>query len=51
MGLVLSWFRASGAFERLSTHSFRGYPRPVDDRYFPQLRLADPVFGVTGIVA
>ena len=50
-GLVLSWFRASGAFEQLSTYSFRGYPRPVDDRYFPQLRLADPVFGVTGIVA
>ncbi|MFO7989633.1 MAG: methyltransferase domain-containing protein [Desulfotignum sp.] len=51
MGLVLSWFRATGKFEQLSTHSFRGYPRPVDDRYFPQLRLADPVFGVTGIVA
>jgi SAM-dependent methyltransferase len=50
MGLVLSWFRTSKAFERLSTHSFRGYPRPVDDRYFPQLRLSDPVFGVTGIV-
>jgi SAM-dependent methyltransferase len=51
MGLVLSWFRASGAFEQMAAHSFRGYPRPVDDRYFPQLRLADPVFGVTGIVA
>ena len=51
LGLVLSWFRTTGAFEQLSTHSFRGYPRPVDDRYFPQLRLADPVFGVNGIVA
>jgi hypothetical protein len=50
MGLVLSWFRASGAFEQMATHSFRGYPRPVDDLYFPQLRLSDPVFGVTGIV-
>ncbi|MFN2436385.1 MAG: methyltransferase domain-containing protein [Desulfotignum sp.] len=50
LGLVLSWFRASGAFDQLSTHSFRGYPRPVDDRYFPQLRQSDPVFGVTGIV-
>lgn len=50
MGLVLSWFRVSGAFEQLSTQSFRGYPRPVDDRYFPQLMLSDPVFGVTGIV-
>ncbi len=51
LGLVLSWFRASGAYEQMAAHSFRGYPRPVDDRYFPQLRLADPVFGVTGIVA
>jgi len=50
LGLVLSWFRVTGAFEQLSTHSFRGYPRPVDDRYFPQLRLSDPVFGVNGIV-
>ena len=51
LGLVLSWFRASGAFEQMVTQSFRGYPRPVDDRYYPQLRLSDPVFGVTGIVA
>jgi hypothetical protein len=51
LGLVLSWFRASGRYKQLSTHSFRGYPRPVDDRYFPQFRLSDPVFGVTGIVA
>ncbi|WP_281167801.1 hypothetical protein [Desulfotignum balticum] len=39
------------AKELAATHSFRGYPRPVDDRYFPQLRLADPVFGVTGVIA
>jgi SAM-dependent methyltransferase len=51
LGLVLSWFRASGRYGQLSAHSFRGYPRPVDDRYFPQLRLADPVFGVTGVVS
>ena len=51
LGLVLSWFRASGRYEQLYAHSFRGYPRPVDDRYFPQLRLSDPVFGGTGIVA
>ncbi|MDZ7663883.1 MAG: hypothetical protein U5K27_00870 [Desulfotignum sp.] len=26
------------------------HPRPVDDRYFPQLRQSDPAFWVTGIV-
>ncbi|MFU8770701.1 MAG: class I SAM-dependent methyltransferase, partial [Desulfotignum sp.] len=48
VGLVLSWFQASKEFENLSTSSFRGYPRPVADRYFPGLRLSDPIFGVTG---
>lgn len=48
LGLVLDFFRNAGGFRDLSTVSFRGYPRPVEDRYYPELRYSDPVFGVTG---
>ncbi|MCG8617903.1 MAG: class I SAM-dependent methyltransferase [Desulfobacterales bacterium] len=48
LGLVTDLFRAAGGFTDISTVSFRGYPRPVDDRYYPGLRVSDPVFGVTG---
>jgi len=48
MGLVLDHFLCSRAFEALETFSSRGKPRPPTDRYFPQLRKADPVYAVWG---
>ncbi|MGQ9687866.1 MAG: methyltransferase domain-containing protein [Desulfobaccales bacterium] len=47
-GLVLEYFLQSGAFGNLETFSSRGWPRPESDRYFRQLRLADPVYAVWG---
>jgi FKBP-type peptidyl-prolyl cis-trans isomerase 2 len=48
MGLVLEYFSASGAYEGLETHSVRGWPRPVGDRYYPDMMTADPVYAVWG---
>ncbi len=48
MGLVLEYFLRSGAFTNLRTFSSRGWPRPESDRYFPRMRLADPVYAVWG---
>lgn len=48
MGLVLDYFMKTGLFENLETFSSRGYPRPYDDKYFPSLRLSDPVYAVAG---
>ena len=48
MGLVLDYFRQSRAFDSMSTHSVRGYPRPREDRYFPNLRVSDPIYAVAG---
>lgn len=48
MGLVTEYFIQSGRYKDISTVSYRGYPRPDDDEYFPQLRLSDPLFLVTG---
>jgi SAM-dependent methyltransferase len=48
MGLVLEYFMQSGRFADLETFAVRGYPRPVDDKYFPQLKYADPVYAVYG---
>ncbi len=48
LGLVTDFFREAGGFSDLSTVSFRGHPRPADDRYYPGLRLSDPLFAVTG---
>lgn len=42
-GLVIEYFRKSKKFDPVSTISVRGYPRPFDDRYFPKLRVSDPV--------
>jgi SAM-dependent methyltransferase len=47
MGLVLEYFRDSGQFVELATESWHGRPRPVDDKYYPQRRTADPVFAVS----
>ncbi|MEZ4528329.1 MAG: class I SAM-dependent methyltransferase [Desulfobacterales bacterium] len=48
MGLVLEYFSGTGKFRNLETFSLRGLPRPWDDKYFPQMRHADPVFAVWG---
>lgn len=48
MGLVLDYFRQSCAFDSMSTLSMRGYPRPHEDRYFPNLRVSDPIYAVAG---
>ncbi len=48
MGLVLEYFQRSGGFWNLQTYSFRGLPRPHDDRYYPDLIYADPVYAVWG---
>jgi len=48
LGLVLEYFCRSGKFINLETCSSRGWPRPAADRYFPQVRLSDPVYAVWG---
>jgi SAM-dependent methyltransferase len=48
MGMVLEYFIRSGGFRNLQTYSIRGLPRPHDDKYFPGLRYADPVYAVWG---
>jgi SAM-dependent methyltransferase len=47
-GLVLEYFLRSGAYDQLQTFSARGWPRPANDRYFPQVPLSDPVYAVWG---
>jgi len=47
-GLVLEYFLLNGVFDRLHTFSARGWPRPVADRYFPQVPVSDPVYAVWG---
>jgi SAM-dependent methyltransferase len=48
MGLVLEYFIRSGGFENLQTYSFRGLPRPHDDKHFPDLWYSDPIYAVWG---
>lgn len=48
VGLVLEYFLRSRAFGSLKTFSSRGWPRPEDDRYYPQIRFSDPVYAVWG---
>jgi hypothetical protein len=48
MGLVLEYFRQSGQFGELNTESFRGWPRPTDDKYYRERLVSDPVFAVWG---
>jgi SAM-dependent methyltransferase len=48
MGLVLEYFLRSGSYRSLETMAVRGYPRPVDDKYFHQIRFSDPVYAVWG---
>jgi SAM-dependent methyltransferase len=48
MGLVLAYFQKTGSFYDIETFSLRGLPRPVDDKYFPEIRYSDPVYAVSG---
>jgi SAM-dependent methyltransferase len=48
LGLVLEYFHQAGGFSDLATYSARGWPRPQDDKYYPQVRLSDPVFAAWG---
>lgn len=48
MGLVLEYFRQTGQFNALATESYRGWPRPEDDKYYPKRFLSDPVYAVWG---
>ena len=48
VGLVLEYFLRSRSFGNLKTFSSRGWPRPQTDRYYPQIRLSDPIYAVWG---
>ena len=48
MGLVLAYFQGTDHFTALHSLSVRGYPRPIYDKYFPELQLSDPVYAVWG---
>jgi SAM-dependent methyltransferase/FKBP-type peptidyl-prolyl cis-trans isomerase 2 len=48
MGMVLEYFLGSGGYKNLQTYSFRGLPRPHDDKYFPDLMYSDPLYAVWG---
>jgi hypothetical protein len=48
MGLVLEYFLRTGGFSDLETCSVRGWPRPLDDRYYPGVKVSDPVYAVWG---
>lgn len=48
LGLVTEYFLQSGKYDNIETWSLRGYPRPADDKYFPEQPLSDPVYAVWG---
>lgn len=48
LGLVMEYFHRSGKFAGLETLSSRGWDRPSTDKYYPQMRQADPVYAVWG---
>jgi SAM-dependent methyltransferase/FKBP-type peptidyl-prolyl cis-trans isomerase 2 len=48
LGLTLEYFQRTGGFIDLETFSTRGWPRPQDDKYYPQVRFSDPVFASWG---
>lgn len=48
MGLVSEYFLRTGQFENLGTFSSRGWPRAEDDKYYPEMRMADPLYAVWG---
>jgi SAM-dependent methyltransferase len=46
MGLVSEYFLLSGQFGDIGTYSVRGLPRPEGDKYYGELSVSDPVYGV-----
>ncbi len=48
LGLTLEYFLRDGGFTDLETFSARGWPRPPEDKYFPQIRFSDPVLAAWG---
>ncbi len=51
IGLVLEYFLRSGQYKDLETYSIRGLPRPMDDKYYPQIQFSDPIYAVWGAKA
>jgi len=51
LGWVLQMVRTSGKFKGLFCFSSRNWLRPVDDKYYPALRTADPMFAVVATKA
>ena len=48
IGLIVDYFEQAGGFRDIETASFRGYPRPMDDPYYRQTTVSDPIFAVVG---
>ena len=46
LGLVVDYFLKTQSFSDITTVSYRGWPRPQDDKYYGSFPYADPVFGV-----
>jgi hypothetical protein len=46
MGLVSEYFLLSESFTNISTFSIQGLRRPETDKYYGQLFVSDPVYGV-----
>lgn len=44
LGLVAEYFQGTGRYENIKTLSYRGYPRPLKDKYFQNLRVFDPLY-------
>jgi len=46
LGLVVDYFLRTESFKEITTVSYRGRPRPQDDKYYGSFPYSDPVFGV-----
>ena len=46
VGLVCDYFLQTEMFRELQTLTYRGWPRPEDDKYFGMYSYADPVYAV-----
>jgi hypothetical protein len=48
VGMVVEYFLQSGWYREIETFSMRGLPRPEHDRYYPGVKVSDPVYAVWG---
>ena len=46
IGLVIDYFLNTQSFKNITTVSYRGWPRPRDDKYYGSVPYSDPIFGV-----